>query len=69
MTERRGFSIIMIFWVIMIVLFAGFFAQSFEILQIGRRQSSLLKKNARIIPVPPGTEIPLAGFSSLAEAE
>jgi len=66
MNNRNGFSIMLIFWVIMIVLFAGFFAQSFEILQVGRRQTAVLRKNAKIIPVPAEVYVPQRGIPAVA---
>ncbi len=47
------------FLVIMLVLFAGFFARSLEILSVGRMQQSYLQKNASIIQVPAPESIPL----------
>ena len=56
--NRKGFAVFLMFLVIMLVLFAGFFARSLEILSVGRIQKSYLHKNASIIQVPIPESIP-----------
>lgn len=51
MNNRRGFTIFLFFLVIMIVLFGVFFAQTSEIISIGRQQSFYLKKYTSLSPV------------------
>ncbi len=47
----------MIFLVVMILLFASFFSQSYEMHSIGRRQKFFLQKNATVLPMPVSTEL------------
>ncbi|HNW12976.1 MAG TPA: hypothetical protein PKI71_16565 [Candidatus Rifleibacterium sp.] len=62
MNNRRGFTIFLFFLVIMIVLFGAFFAQTSEIISIGRQQSFYLKKYTSLSPV---AEVP----TTLSEEE
>ncbi len=60
MNNRRGFSIFFLFLVIMVVLFGAFFAQTREIINIGRLQSFYLKKYATLSPVAAEVPVPLS---------
>lgn len=60
MNNRRGFTIFFLFLVIMVVLFGAFFAQTREILHIGRLQSFYLKKYASLSPVAAEASAPLS---------
>ncbi len=60
MNNRRGFTIFFLFLVIMVVLFGAFFAQTREIISIGRLQSFYLKKYASLSPVVAEIQVPLS---------
>lgn len=44
--NKRGFSIFLMFLVIMLVMFAGFFSRAYEMSSIGRLQRFYFDKNS-----------------------
>ncbi|GAB1352550.1 MAG TPA: hypothetical protein PLK28_03885 [Candidatus Rifleibacterium sp.] len=60
MNNRRGFTIFFLFLVIMVVLFGAFFAQTSEMISVGRLQSFYLKKYASLSPVVAEVSVPLS---------
>ncbi len=57
----------MIFLVIMILLFASFFSQSYEMHSIGRKQKFYLQKNATVLPLPVSQELVIPEVTGPAE--